>query len=380
MQLVLTEDQELLAKTAADWVSEHSPVARMRALRDADDPDGFSRPLWKQMAELGWVGIPFPESFGGAEMGLSELAVVLEELGRALAPEPFLASVLLGGQAVLLAGSEAQQKDWLEGVVAGEKLLALAQQERGSRFDLHRVATRAEASGEDFRIHGEKVAVLDGAAADAIVVVARTAGAEDEEAGITLFLVPAGTPGLRVERQSRVDSRGAALVRLDSCEVGRDAVLGRVGEGLAMLEAVCERATVGLCAEMLGSMSEAFERTLDYLKQRTQFGVPIGSFQALKHRAAELFIEIELCRSSVMAAARALDEGDAEASRLVSLAKARCSDAAIHVANEAVQMHGGIGMTDEHEIGFFLKRARVAELTLGDASWHRARWARLAGY
>jgi alkylation response protein AidB-like acyl-CoA dehydrogenase len=352
----------------------------MRALRDADDPDGFSRPLWKQMAELGWVGIPFPESFGGAEMGLSELAVVLEELGRALAPEPFLASVLLGGQAVLLAGSEAQQKDWLEGVVAGEKLLALAQQERGSRFDLHRVATRAEASGEDFRIHGEKVAVLDGAAADAIVVVARTAGAEDEEAGVTLFLVPAGTPGLRVERQSRVDSRGAALVRLDGCEVGRDAVLGRVGEGLAVLEAVCERATVGLCAEMLGSMSEAFERTLDYLKQRTQFGVPIGSFQALKHRAAELFIEIELCRSSVMAAARALDEGDAEASRLVSLAKARCSDAAIHVANEAVQMHGGIGMTDEHEIGFFLKRARVAELTLGDASWHRARWARLAGY
>jgi alkylation response protein AidB-like acyl-CoA dehydrogenase len=198
MQLVLTEDQELLAKTAADFVKEHSPVARMRALRDANDPDGFSRPLWKQMAELGWVGVPFPEQFGGAEMGLSELAVILEELGRTLAPEPFLATVLLGGQAVLLAGSEAQRKDWLEGVVAGEKLLALAQQERGSRFDLHRVATRAEAvsapgaraasgtraksdrAGSGYRLSGEKIAVLDGGAADALIVVARTAGAEDD--------------------------------------------------------------------------------------------------------------------------------------------------------------------------------------------------------
>jgi len=380
MQLVLTEDQELLAKTAADFVSERSPVARIRQLRDRQDPDGFSRALWREMAELGWVGIPFPEAFGGAEMGLSELAVVLEELGRALAPEPFLATVLLGGQAIALAGSESQKKEWLEGVASGERFLALAQQERGSRFDLHRVATRAEAAGGGYRITGEKLAVLDGAAADAIVVVARTDGAEDDRAGITLFLVPAGTPGLRVERQQRVDARGAALVHLEGCEVGADAVIGAAGDGLAVLEAVADRATVGLCAEMLGSMSEAFDRTLAYLKDRIQFDVPIGSFQALKHRAAELFIQIELCRSAVMAAARAVDEGDAEAAKLVSLAKARCSDAAVHVANEAIQMHGGIGMTDEHEIGFFLKRARVAELTLGDAAWHRDRWARLAGY
>ncbi len=380
MQLVLTEDQELLAKTAADFVAERSPVSRMRQLRDQEDPDGFSRALWKEMAELGWVGIPFSEAFGGAEMGLAELAVVLEELGRALAPEPFLATVLLGGQALALAGSDAQKKAWLEAVVSGDRFLALAQQERGSRFDLHRVATRAEATGSGFRITGEKVAVLDGAAADAIVVVARTAGAEDDRAGITLFLVPADAPGLRVERQFRVDARGAALVHLEGCEVGGDAVLGKVGEGLAVLEAVADRATVGLCAEMLGSMSEAFDRTLAYLKDRIQFDVPIGSFQALKHRAAELFIQIELCRSAVMAAARGVDEGDGEAAKLVSLAKARCSEAAIRVANEAIQMHGGIGMTDEHEIGFFLKRARAAELTLGDASWHRNRWARLAGY
>lgn len=380
MQLVLTEDQELLAKTAADFVAENSPTQRVRELRDAKDADGFSRKLWKQMAELGWVGIPFPESMGGAEMGLAELAVVLEELGRTLAPEPFLSTVLLGGQALLLGGTEAQKKEWLERVVAGDAFLALAQQERDSRFDLHRVATRAERDGEGYRLSGEKVAVLDGASADAFVVVARTAGEPEDPQGITLFLVPADAPGLQVERQWRVDSRNAAALHLDGCRVSGDAVVGEEGAGLALLEEVADRATVGLCAEMLGSMSEAFRRTLDYVKNRTQFGVPVGSFQALKHRAAHLFIEIELCRSAVMAAARAVDEGDAEAPKLVSLAKARCSETAMLVANEAIQMHGGVGMTDEFEIGFYLKRARVAELTLGDAAWHRDRWARLAGY
>ncbi|HKA15843.1 MAG TPA: acyl-CoA dehydrogenase [Myxococcota bacterium] len=380
MQLVLTEDQELLAKTAADFAAENSPVARLRALRDANDPDGFSRALWKQMAELGWVGIPFPESLGGAGMGLAELAVVLEELGRNLAPEPFLSTVLLAGQVLQIAGSDAQKNRWLEPVVRGDAFLALAQQERGSRFDLHRVATRAEARGSGFRLIGEKIAVLDGAVADALVVVARTAGSEDDRHGISLFLVPSSAAGLRAERQRRVDSRGAALVHLEGCEVGADALIGKRDEGLSPLEAAVDRATVGLCAEMLGSMSEAFARTLDYLKHRIQFGVPIGSFQALKHRAAQEFIQIELCRSAVMAAARAVDAGRVDAASLVSLAKARCSDAAILVANEAIQMHGGIGMTDEHEIGFYLKRARVAELTLGDSAWHRARWARLAGY
>ena len=211
-------------------------------------------------------------------------------------------------------------------------------------------------------------------------MVARSAGAPDAKSGISLFLVAKEAKGLRIERQARVDSRGAALVHLAGCQVGADALIGALGEGLPVLEAAVDRATVGLCAEMFGSMSQAFDRTLDYLKHRVQFGVPIGSFQALKHRAAELFIQIELCRSAVMAAARALDAGSADAPALVSLAKARCSDAAIQVANEAIQMHGGIGMTDEHEIGFYLKRARVAELTLGDGAWHRARWARLAGY
>jgi alkylation response protein AidB-like acyl-CoA dehydrogenase len=380
MQLVLSEDQELLAKTAADFVSEHSPVSRVRALRDRGDADGFSRALWKQMAELGWVGIPFPEAVGGAGMGVAELAVVLEELGRTLAPEPFLANSLLAGQALLRAGSEAQQRAWLPGLVAGDRLLALAHQERQARFDLHRIATRAARQGGGYRLTGEKIAVLDGGCADAFVVAARTAGAEADGDGISLFLVPAGAPGLGIERQQRVDARNAAIVRLDGVTVGADALLGTEGAGLPVLEAVVDLATAGLCAEMLGSMSEAFARTLSYLKQREQFGVPIGSFQALKHRAANLFIQVELCRSAVMAAARALDLGDAEAAKLVSLAKARCSDAAVQVANEAVQMHGGIGMTDEHEIGFYLKRARVACQTFGDAAFHRDRWARLGGY
>ncbi len=380
MQLVLSEDQELLAKTAEDFVAEHSPVSRVRELRDKEDPIGFSRELWREMAGLGWVGIPFSEKLGGADMGLAELAVVLEALGRTLAPEPFLSTVLLGGQALRLAGSEAQQAQWLEKAVAGEAVLTLAYQERRSRYDPERVATRAHPEGQGFRLSGEKVHVLDGHVADAIVVSARNAGEERDAKGITLFLVEPGAPGLSIERQHRVDSRNAAVLRLEDVGVGADAVVGEVGEGAAVLEPVIDRATVGLCAEMLGSMTEAFRRTLEYLKAREQFGVPIGSFQALKHRAAQLFIEIELSRSAVLAAARAVDDEHPEARQLVSVAKARCSDTALLVGNEAVQMHGGIGMTDEHDIGFYLKRARVAAQTFGDARWHRDRWARLGGY
>jgi alkylation response protein AidB-like acyl-CoA dehydrogenase len=330
------------------------------------------------MAGLGWVGIPFPEALGGAGLGMAELAVVLEALGRTLAPEPILAT-LLAGRALLRGGSEAQQRAWLPRVCAGDAFLALAYEERGPD-EAGRVAARAERAGAGWRITGEKTPVLDGAAAQAFVVAARTAGGERDPDGVTLFLVPAGAAGLEVERLRRVDARGAALVRLRAVEVGADARVGPEGGGAPILEDALDCATAALCAEMLGSASEAFARTLHYLKHRVQFGVPIGSFQALKHRAARLFIEIELCRSAVMAATRALDAGAADASGLVSLAKARASETARLVANEAIQMHGGIGMTDEHEIGFYLKRARVAEHTFGDAAHHRDRWARLLGY
>lgn len=377
MQLVLDEDQELLAKTAADFVAGHSPVSRVRALRDARDPLGFSRELWKRMAELGWVGIPFPEAYGGAGMGLAELAVVLEALGRTLAPEPFLSTVLLAGQALLRGGSEEQRRAWLPRIASGDAIATLAFQEPGSRHDPFRVTTRAERTGGGWRLRGEKSQVPDAGVADLLVVPAR---GEGEPGGIGLFLVRAGAPGLRVAPQTRLDGRNAALVTLDGVEVAADDVLGAPEGGGPLLGGVIDRATAGLCAEMLGSMSRAFEMTLAHLKSREQFGAPIGSFQALKHRAAQMFIEIELCRSAAMAAARALDAGDAEAASLVSLAKARCSDAGMLVANEAIQMFGGVGMTDEYDIGFYLKRARAAQMTFGDAAWHRTRWARLRGY
>jgi len=380
MQLALTEDQELIAKTVADFAAEKSPLSRVRALRDTADPLGFSRPLWEEMAELGWVGIPLPEAHGGAGLGLAELAVVLEALGRTLAPEPFLSSVLLAGQALAIAGTEAQQEAWLPGIVAGKKLASLAFQEPSSRYDVHHVTMRAEPQGEGWRLTGEKIQVLDAGAADLLVVSARTAGSDGDADGITLFLVPAEAEGVKRIAQQRVDHRAASLVRFEGVSVPADGRLGEVGAAGALLEDVLDRATVGLCAEMLGAMEQAFELTLEHLKERKQFDAPIGSFQALKHRAADVFMEIELSRSTVMAAARGVDDGAPDARRLVSLAKARCSEAFILAANEGVQMFGGVGMTDEYDIGFYLKRARAAEMTFGDAAFHRARWATLGDY
>jgi len=380
VQLVLTEDQELIAKTAADFAAEHSPVSRLRQLRDAADPVGFSRELWSRMAELGWVGIPFAEEHGGADMGLAELACVLEPLGRVLAPEPFLSTVLLAGRVLQRAGSDTQKAEWLPRIAVGEALATLAFQEPGARYELHHVETRAERHGEGWRLAGRKIQVPDGHVADLLVVPARTAGAPADPQGISLFAVRAGARGLDVTPQTRVDHRNASLVALEDVEVSAGDLVGAEGQGAAVLEDAVDFATAGLCAEMLGSMSQALDTTLEHLKSRVQFGVPIGSFQALKHRAADCFIEVELCRSAVMAATRAVDAGEPEAAELVSLAKARCSDAALHVAAEGVQMFGGVGMTDEYDIGFYLKRARAAQLTFGDAAWHRARWARLRGY
>ncbi len=380
MELILTEDQELIAKTAGDFVAERSPISRVRVLRDSADPVGFSRELWKEMADLGWVGIPFPEEHGGADLGLAELTVVLEALGRGLAPEPFLSTVLIGGQALLRSGNEALCRSWLPGLVAGETILGAALQGPRSRYDLFVTGATAESRGDQVVLRGEKTQVLEGHVADALLVSARSGGREGERLGVSLFLVPRDAAGLGVVRQSRVDQRPVAQVRLDGVVVDREATLGPMGEAGALLEAVVDRATVGLCAEMLGGMQEAFDLTLAHLKTREQFGQPIGSFQALKHRAADVFIAIELCRSTVMAAARAADADDPETPRLVSLAKALCSEAYVHATNEAVQMFGGVGMTDEYDIGFYMKRARAAAQSFGDAAHHRARWAALGGY
>ena len=341
---------------------------------------GFSPDMWQEMAQLGWAGILIPEEYGGAGMGLADLAVVLEAVGRNLAPEPFLSTVLLGGQLLANAGSPEQKQTWLPGIATGNKILALAYQEARSRYDLNRVSTQAAAEGDAWRLSGEKIQVLDGQNADALIVSARTAGEDSDQDGITLFLLAPDTPGVAIIPQTRVDNRAAALVNLDGVKVGAESVVGTVGQGFQTLSHIVDLATVGLCAEMLGGMSQIFDDTLDYLKTREQFGVVIGSFQALKHRAAKVFMEIELCRSTVMAAANAADAGENDLALLVSLAKARCSDAFILATNEGVQMHGGIGMTDEHDAGLYMKRARAAEMTFGDAAWHRDRWARLRGY
>lgn len=383
MALVLNEDQELIAQTALDFVREHSPVSRFRALRDAGDPLGYSSELYREMAGLGWTGIPFDEKLGGAGMGLAELVLVVEALGRTLAPEPFVGCVGLAGSALALAGESALQSAWLPGLIDGSKVVALAHQEPGSRFDLFRVGTTAEARDEGYVLRGEKIQVLDAFGADALIVPARTTAVPDGGSlreGITLFLVEAKTPGLEIERQIRVDHRNAAIVRLEGVACPASQVVGVVGEGGGLLEQAVDRATVVLCAEMLGGMCEAFDLTLDYLKTREQFGVPIGSFQALKHRAARVFMEIELARGAVMAAARAVDAGEAEAPKLVSLAKARCSDAYVLATNEGVQIFAGVGMTDEYDIGFYMKRARAAEQSFGDAAFHRDRWATLGSY
>jgi alkylation response protein AidB-like acyl-CoA dehydrogenase len=379
MKLVLSEEHRLLRESAAEFVRSKSSLKRIRALRDSADATGFSRDLWHEMAELGWAGIVVAEEHGGSGLGYSHLMVVMEELGRGLMPEPMVPTVL-GSAALMRGGTAAQRHAVLPGVAKGQTLIAVAYQEPGSRFDPRRVATRAEKRGDGWVLRGEKHQVLAGGTADSLIVSARTAGAETDAGGVTLFLVDAGARGVTLQRQSLVDGRPAAIVRLDGVEVDPAAVVGITDDGVRVLEEALDRATAALSAEMLGSMLAAFEMTLDYLKTRKQFGTLIGTFQALKHRAAILYTETELSRSAVMAACLAIDEADARAIELVSLAKARLSDAFVLAANEAVQMHGGIGMTDEHDIGFFLKRARTAEMTFGDAAWHRRRYAEVKGY
>ncbi len=379
MALTLTEDQLILRDMARSFFDEKSPVERMRTLRDSRDTTGFSHELWKEMGKLGWIGIPFPEAVGGAELGYGELGVVLSECGRVLAPEPFVSTVLLGGNAVLLGGNEPLQKELLPDVCRGERLLSLAFHEHG-RFAPHAVETGATRDGDGFRIRGEKRFVLDGHVADQIVTVARTAGGSGDRAGLTLFVVDADAAGLSVQRTELVDGRNAARVTFDDVTVDATRVLGEIDRGADVLDAVFDRATIGLCAEMVGTFEEAFERTLAYLKTREQFGVKIGTFQALRHRAAHMFGGLEFARSVVRDAQSAIDDGRGDVAECASAAKARCSEVANQIGAEAIQMHGGIGMTDEEEIGLFFKRLKAAELTLGDAIYHRNRFAGLRGY
>jgi alkylation response protein AidB-like acyl-CoA dehydrogenase len=379
MALTLSDEQTLVRDTARDFFKASAPTTELRRLRDSGDPAGFSRDLWRQMAELGWTGILFPEDYGGNDFGFLNLGLVMEEAGRTLAASPLFSTVVLAGSAVLLAGSEAQRRRILPAISAGELVMALAVDER-PRHDPAWIETRAEKADGGFRLSGHKTFVLDGGAADEFVLVARTSGGPRDTQGLTLFLAPADAPGLTRAPVTLIDSRNAANLGLDGVSVAADAVLGPVDGAWPVLEQVLDRGRIALAAEMLGAAQEALDLTVEYLKTRKQFGVPIGSFQALKHRAAEMFCQIELSKSAVLEALSAVDERRNDLPQLASLAKERLSDTSQLVTNECLQMHAGIGMTDEHDIGLFLKRARVAAATFGDAFFHRDRYAALESY
>jgi alkylation response protein AidB-like acyl-CoA dehydrogenase len=371
MPLILTEEAQMVRDTALDFFRERSPITALRKLRDDNDPDGFSRDLWRQMADLGWTGFLVDEDDGGSAFGITGLAQVMEAAGRTLTTSPLMSTALLGASLLSFGGSEGQKSQYLPALLAGEHIFALALEE-GARHAPDRIALKAERDGAGFRLNGEKTFVLDGHIADTLIVAARTGS------GITLFLVPAAAAART--RLSMVDSRNAARVRFDNVAVGPDAILGRIDGAAPLLEQVLDRARAALAAEMLGSAQEAFNRTIQYLKDRKQFGVAIGSFQALKHRAAQMFCEVEITRSAVLAAVAALDSSANDTAALVSLAKAKANETFFLCGNEAVQMHGGIGMTDEHEIGFFMKRSRVAQASFGDTRFCRDRYAKLMGY
>jgi alkylation response protein AidB-like acyl-CoA dehydrogenase len=377
MALTLSDEQSMVRDTARDFFATAAPVTEFRRLRDAGIP--YSTDLWRQMADLGWAGILFPEDYGGSDFGFLNLGLVLEESGRTLAASPLFATVALAGSAVLLAGSEDQKRRILPAIAAGERRMALAVDER-PRHDPALIETRTERAGGGFRISGRKTFVIDGQMAEEFIVVARTSGETDDRNGLTLFLVPGDAAGLSRTATNMVDHRDTAHIALDGVTVPADAVLGAVDDGRGTLDQVLDRGRVALSAEMLGLAQASFDLTLEYLKTRKQFGVLIGSFQGLKHRAAEMFCQIELAKSAVLDALSAVDERRDDLSQVASLAKERLSDTCQLVTNECLQMFGGIGMTDEHDIGLYMKRARVAAATFGDAYFHRDRYARLGDY
>lgn len=379
MPLVLNEDQAQLKDAAHAFIQDKAPIAAFRKLRDSNDAVGFDRGLWKEMAALGWAGILIPEEFGGSGFGYTGLGVVLEEAGRTLLASPLVSTALTGASAVMLGGTAAQKKEILPAIATGDWLMALALEE-GPRHAPYDIALRAEKTAGGFTLNGAKTFVLDGHVADQFIVVARSSGNPGAREGLTLFLVEAKAPGVRITRTHMADSRNAANVEFTNVTLPASAVLGTIGQGADILDPVLDRARICLGAEMLGGVKEAFDRTIEYLKTRQQFGVLIGSFQALKHRAAEMFCEIELSVSAVLDGLMAIDENRDDVPQMASLVKARLNDTYFLVSNEALQMHGGIGMTDEFDIGLFMKRARVAQASFGDSAFHRSRYASLEGY
>ena len=379
MPLYHDDDQAMLADTARQFMADEGSIKnQLRHWRDRECKDGFGHGLWGQFGEMGFAGMLVDEADGGLGMGHVEAGIVLEEIGRNLTPSPFLTSSVLAATALKDASAELRGR-WLPGLVSGEKVYAVALDE-GAKHRPERIITRAERSGNGFRLTGEKTFVLHGASADMIVVAARTAGADDDAEGITLFAVPRDASGMSHDAVRLVDSSMATHTKFDGVELDGDAVIGEVDGGRELLGRMLDAGRCGAAAESVGVARGAMDMTVDYLKQRKQFGRLIGEFQALQHRAAHLYSEVEIARAAVIKAQQLLDGGSENASLMASVAKAKAGKAAGLAVREGVQMHGGIGMTDEYDIGLYMKRDRALAEFLGDQYYHANRVAELSGY
>jgi alkylation response protein AidB-like acyl-CoA dehydrogenase len=374
MTFLLSEEQAMLRDSARDFLQGQAPVAQQRQLRDSDAALGYAPAVWQQAIELGWLAAVFPEEQGGLGMGYAGLGTVFELMGRNLSALPLLSQVVLCGELLLCAGSAEQQALWLTDLMDGTQRFALALEEGGRHAPLP-LHTRARREAAGWVLDGEKWFVIDGVGAQQLIVTARL---EDDSLG--LFVVDATDPGVTVQRSRMVDSRNAARLQLQGVQLAADRQLCAAADTTVCLNAALDRARICLAAEALGLTREAFERTVAYLKERVQFDVVIGSFQALQHRVARLYVELELLESCVRAALSAIDAQAADQALLASLAKARAADLCEKVLNEAVQLHGGIGVTDEFDLGLFVKRARVLQHTLGDGTFHRDRYAQLRDF
>jgi alkylation response protein AidB-like acyl-CoA dehydrogenase len=379
MNFDLSEEQQMMVDQAEKFVQNDSPVERFRKLRDTER--GWDTDMWSRMGELGWLGIAFPEEQGGFGGRFVDMALVIEQLGRGLVPEPYIASVVLGGGLVSRLGSEAQVETFLAPMIEGRRSLALAYVERQSRYDLGDCLTRAERQGDGWLLTGEKVWVLNGHAAEHLLVAARTSGDQLDRDGLSLFVVDADGPGVECVRVHGMDGQSTGLVKLQGAAVSGDRLLGPEGAAFAHLEWAIDRGAAAACAEGQGAILELFERTVAYLQQREQFGVPIGSFQALQHRAADMFAEVELCRSTMILAAIQADSEDEDERRAeISAAKLQLSQGGWFVQEHAIQLFGGIGVTDEQDEGLFFKRLRVLQGLFGDADHHVDRFQQLASF
>jgi len=378
MDIGFTEEQELLRDTARKFLDSQCPTKFVREMMATDA--AVTEEFWRQLADNGWLGITYPEDAGGSGLGLVDLVVLMEEIGRAVMPGPYLATVLLGGAAIAAAGSPEQRREWLPRIAAGELKATLAVTEPNARWDAAGITAPARETRGGFALSGTKMFVPDAHLADVLVVAARSRDGSTMEDGVSLFLVPKDTPSLAIRRLPSIDeTRKLCEVVLDNVAVPGSALLGELHRGWAPLQQVIDRAAVGLSAEMCGAAQRVLEMTVDYAKLRVAFGKPIGSYQGVKHKCADMLVEIENAKSLTYYAAWAVDENEADAPLAVSMAKAAASDAGRKVCAAGIQLHGGIGMTWEHDLQLYLKRAKAGEVAFGDASWHRERVAQLMG-